>query len=239
MQVLTAITLGLVVTLVINNGIEYAFLAVFIFINKPQMVFLSLGIFILLKRIYLKILAKKELKLLEQQVGRTLLLLAQTLKAGMSLDQGFRLVESSLEAPLKKELKEIIKEVDLGKSWIAALNNSEDRIPVSEWHSFITAASLALNLGGNLAEIMTGLANINSQKEAVGRKIQSVTAQGRLTASILAFLPLAFMAFYWFFDRPRIRIFTNSPLGQFLLVIAFLLDVAGFLMIRRISEVRW
>ncbi|HHY19265.1 MAG TPA: hypothetical protein GX522_05150, partial [Firmicutes bacterium] len=137
------------------------------------------------------------------------------------------------------ELRLIIKEVDLGKSWIRALVDSEEKIRSKEWQSFITATTLAINLGGNLSEILSGLANINNEKEAVQRKIKSITAQGRLTAYILAFLPLAFLGFYWFFDRSRILFFTNSLLGQILLVVAFLLDLAGYFVIRRICEVKW
>ena len=239
MQYLQAITLATVVSLVINVDLKYSFLALLIFFNRPLWVFPGLLISLVLKKAWLLVKQKRRLKLLDEQVGKVLLLLSQTLKAGMSLDQGFRLVESSVDKPLKEELQLIIKEVDLGQAWINALISSKKRISGNEWQSFITAASLAINLGGNLAEILGGLANLNSQKEALARKIKSITAQGRLTAYILALLPLAFLGFYWVFDRDRILFFTSSFWGQIILVVAFLFDIAGFLAIRRICEVRW
>ena len=183
--------------------------------------------------------AKARKRLLNEQVGKALLLLSQTLKSGMSLDQGFRLVESSVDPPIKDELGLIIKDVDLGKSWISAIKDSETRIDAKEWHSFITAAGMAINMGGNLAEILTGLSYHNSQKEALDRKLKSITAQGRLTAWILAMLPFAFLGFYWFVDRSRVYLFTRTFAGQILLTLAFLLDIAGFLWIKRICEVKW
>lgn len=234
-----AISIATVVSLVLIEGIEYCFLAVFIYLGKPLLVFPICACYLLLRKLFNLYTTKKHLSSIEQQVGRTLLLLSQTLKAGMSLDQGFRLVETSVDRPIKSELQLIIKEVDLGKSWINALKDSEQRIKSKEWQSFITAAAMAINLGGNLAEILTGLSSHNSQKEALERRIKSVTAQGRLTAYILAFLPFAFFGFYWFFDKPRILLFTDSLIGQILLVVAFLLDVAGFMAIRRICEVKW
>lgn len=239
MKYLQAIALATVVSLVINTDVKYSFLALFIFFNRPLMIFPGLLINIIFEKAWLLLKQKRRLKLLDEQVGKVLLLLSQTLKAGMSLDQGFRLVESSVDKPIREELQLIIKEVDLGHAWISALMNSKNRITASEWQNFITASSLAINLGGNLAEILGGLANLNSQKEALERKIKSITAQGRLTAYILALLPLAFLGFYWVFDRSRILFFTSSFWGQILLVLAFLLDTAGFLAIRRICEVRW
>lgn len=236
---LIAFSLGTVVSLTLWFGIEFAWLAIFIYLKRPELLFVALPTHLLVKRFAKYYQIKKEAKLLDEQVGQFLLLLSQTLRAGMSLDQGFRLVENSLEKPIQEELRSIIKEVDLGKSWIRALADSEEKIRSKEWQSFITATTLAINLGGNLSEILSGLANINNEKEAVQRKIKSITAQGRLTAYILAFLPLAFLGFYWFFDRSRILFFTNSLLGQILLVVAFLLDLAGYFVIRRICEVKW
>jgi tight adherence protein B len=236
---LIAFSLGTVVSLTLWLGMEFAWLAIFIYLKRPELLFAALPMHLLVKRYAKYYQIKKEAKLLDEQVGQFLLLLSQTLRAGMSLDQGFRLVESSLEKPIQEELRLIIKEVDLGKSWIRALVDSEEKIRSKEWQSFITATTLAINLGGNLSEILSGLANINNEKEAVQRKIKSITAQGRLTAYILAFLPLAFLGFYWFFDRSRILFFTNSLLGQILLVVAFLLDLAGYFVIRRICEVKW
>ncbi len=239
MNYLEALALATVVSLVINVDIKYSFLALCIFFQRPLLVFAVLLVVFIFNKVWLLYIEKQKKNLLEEQVGKVLLLLAQTLKAGMSLDQGFRLVENTVEKPIKDELQLIIKEVDLGHAWINALISSKNRISTKEWQSFLTAATLAINLGGNLAEVLGGLANLNSQKEALERKIKSVTAQGRLTAYILALLPVAFLGFYWVFDRKRILFFTNSIWGQILLVVAFLLDTAGFFVIRRICEVKW
>ncbi|MDD2431106.1 MAG: type II secretion system F family protein [Firmicutes bacterium] len=239
MDYYTALAISTVVSLVLCQGIEYSIFAVFIFVRKPLWIFIGIGAYLAIKKVYELTKNKKRKTLINEQVGKTLLLLSQTLKSGMSLDQGFRLVESSVDAPIKEELQLIIKDVDLGKSWLNAIKDSEKRIVAKEWQSFVTAAGMAINMGGNLAEILSGLSYHNSQKEALERKLKSITAQGRLTAWILAMLPFAFFAFYWFIDRSRIYVFTNSLGGQLLLVLAFLLDAAGFFAIKRICEVKW
>ena len=235
----TGAALGVIVALVMNVGIEYGLFAIFVFVGRPFWAVMGAGVYFAARKLVHLQNAKARKRLLNEQVGKALLLLSHTLKSGMSLDQGFRLVESSVDPPIKDELGLIIKDVDLGKSWISAIKDSETRIDAKEWHSFITAAGMAINMGGNLAEILTGLSYHNSQKEALDRKLKSITAQGRLTAWILAMLPFAFLGFYWFVDRSRVYLFTRTFAGQILLTLAFLLDIAGFLWIKRICEVKW
>src|SRR5262249_53930231 len=74
--------------------------------------------------------------------------------------------------------------------------------------------------GGNLAEILDGLARVIRDRFRIYREVKVRTAQGRLTASILIALPIFMMIVLTVMNPSYMRVLYEDPRGPMILTVA-------------------
>ena len=82
---------------------------------------------------YLSTRAKKRQKLFIGQLGDTIGLMANSMRAGYSLLQTMELIAKESPSPMADEFRRVVREVGLGISPQTALNNLLRRIPAKIW----------------------------------------------------------------------------------------------------------
>jgi tight adherence protein B len=93
-------------------------------------------------------------------------------------------------------------------------------------------------VGGNLSEILEKLAETIRERLKIRRQIRVYTAQGRLSGYVLALMPLAaFLMLNIMLPEYEKRLFTEK-LGNIMLIIAVVMQLFGFLVIRKIIDIR-
>ena len=55
---------------------------------------------------------------------------------------------------------------------------------------FVTAVSIQSSSGGNLREILDGLANVIRERGKLRRKVRAISTEGRMSAYILSAIPV-------------------------------------------------
>src|SRR5437660_1067847 len=93
-----------------------------------------------------------------------------------------------------------------GHDYQASQNRIDERF-------FITALMIQKETGGNLAEVLDGLARVIRERFRIYRDVRVRTAQGRLTAGILIALPIAMMAILSIINPKYISILFTDPQG--------------------------
>ena len=91
--------------------------------------------------------------------------------------------------------------------------------------------------GGNLTEALVSLSDTIRKRFALEMQIQALTAEGRLTAVFLAAMPLAFAALSYVVNPSYILFFFTEDAGRNMLFVAFFLDAAGFIIMRRMAKI--
>ena len=69
------------------------------------------------------------------------------------------------------------------------------------------------------------------------REINALTAQGKMSAIVLLLLPFAVGAFMYFFNHDQFIILFEEPLGQMALIVAFVMEILGVIIIRKIVDI--
>ena len=172
----------------------------------------------------------------ELQMPEALDLMCRALRAGISLEFGFRSVGDELEDPVSTEFAQVADEVSLGLDTRVALQNLALRMNTGDMPFFINAILIQRETGGNLAEILSNLASVIRERIKFYGKVRALVAQTQLTANLLGVLPLAlFLAMRLL--RPSYIEPLFSPPGQYLLIGSALLVPIGWAVCRRIASV--
>jgi tight adherence protein B len=167
----------------------------------------------------------------------TLQLMAGSLEAGYSLPQAVDTVAREAEDPVASEFNRAIVESRLGVPVDEALDNIATRTDCRDFAWVVMAIRIQREVGGNLAEILKNVAATLRERERLRRQVLVLSAEGRLSAVILAGLPIVF-TLYLIMVRPTyIGVLITSFTGIMMAASGVLLMVIGILWMRRIVDV--
>ncbi|RME42981.1 MAG: secretion system protein, partial [Caldilineae bacterium] len=147
-----------------------------------------LGFF--LPRFYLGMRKRKRLKLFHDQLGDTINLMANGLRAGYSILQAMESVADEMPDPIAEEFKRVVREIQLGVPTEQAMNNMARRVPSDDLDLMITAINVQHEVGGNLAEILEVIGFVIRERVRIAGEIKTLTAQGMLSGYVISFLPI-------------------------------------------------
>lgn len=173
------------------------------------------------------------LRRFETQLPDALMLLTSALRAGYSFPQAMQTVAGELPPPLAAEFAWASGEVTLGVPLETALNRVLARVPSPDLDLVITAILIQLPLGGNLAEVLDMIAETIRERVRVTGEIQTLTAEGRLSAGILIVLAPALAAMLFLRSPDYFAPLLQSPFGHLLIGGAIAGQIVGGLLIRR------
>src|ERR1700682_4402537 len=111
----------------------------------------------LLPGFYVKYRVNKRLKAFNNQLGDTLTLLSNAIKAGYSFAQAIDTVAKNAVPPISDEFGRAVREMNLGGSPDEALQNITKRVESPDFDLVATAYSIHRTVGGNLAEILDNI----------------------------------------------------------------------------------
>jgi tight adherence protein B len=191
----------------------------------------------LLPSFYVKYRINKRLKAFNNQLGDTLTLLSNAIKAGYSFAQAIDTVAKNAVAPISDEFGRAVREMNLGGSPDEALQNITRRIVSADFDLVATAYSIHRTVGGNLAEILDNIAYTIRERVRIKGEIATLTAQARASGTLITFLPIVLAAFMYFVTPTYFRPMFDNVVGWILLVIGGFMIFVGNLIIRRVVAI--
>src|SRR5260221_2991032 len=186
---------------------------------------------------YVKYRIGARLKAFNGQLGDTLTLLSNALKAGYSFAQAIDTVAKNAIPPIGDEFGRAVREMNLGGSPDEALNNITKRVVSPDFDLVATAYSIHRTVGGNLAEILDNIAYTIRERVRIKGEISTLTAQARASGTLITALPIVLAAFMYFVTPTYFRPMFSSIIGWILLVIGGLMLFLGNLIIRRVVAI--
>ncbi|MFA5596404.1 MAG: type II secretion system F family protein [Pusillimonas sp.] len=174
----------------------------------------------------------------DAQLPDLLLALAGALRAGSGVQSALRQVVVQFPAPLSQEFGLLLREQRMGVAFDEALAQLSQRLPTDSTRLVVSALTIALHNGGNLAETLERIAlTLRARLHLLGR-IDALTSQGRMQAWVMAALPLLLGMVLYQLEPEAMGQLWGSFLGWVVIAAIVLLELAGVLMIRRIVNIR-
>jgi len=173
-----------------------------------------------------------------KQLADTITLLSNSLRAGSSFLQSIELVSRETPAPMGEEMGRVVREVNLGLGMDEALANLVRRIRSDDLDLMVTAIGVQQQVGGNLAEILDTIAFTIRERVRIKGEINTLTAQGRMSGYLVAFLPIGIAVTLNFINPSFMEPLFTQLIGQILLGVGAVMMVIGFIAIQKIVDIK-
>ena len=190
-----------------------------------------------LPRIYLRYLKKQRLKKFNEQLEDALLSISSSLKAGFSINQALEVIASENRKPISVEFSLLIQELRLGVSLDEALNKMSNRLQCQDFELVAVSIMTARQTGGELTATLERLAAVIRERVRITGRIRALTAQGRMQAVIIGLMPLALFLAMMNIAPDMMNAFFKTVPGILCLIAVIILDITGFLVIRKITTI--
>jgi len=189
---------------------------------------------------YFYILWRKKQRIIkfEEQFPDTLNTIARSLDAGHAFTAALQYAAQESPEPVSTIFNTAIDEQALGLSSYDALRRMVYRIESMDLIFFVTAVNIQRVTGGNLVEILRNLAHVIRERLKLRRQVRVYTAQGRLSGYILGALPIFLVLALYLMNPPYIKLLFEETAGRYLVAAAVVLQVLGFLFIRKIIRIK-
>jgi len=186
--------------------------------------------------VYVVIRKGRRMTAFELQMPEALDLICRALRAGISLEFGFRSVGDEMEDPIATEFSQVADEISLGLDSRTALQNLASRMNTNDMPFFINAILIQRETGGNLAEVLDNLGKIIRSRIKFHGRVKALVAQASLTANLLAAIPAAVGIGFSLLNPGYLEPLMTPP-GIYFLYGVFISVPTGWLMCRRIGSV--
>lgn len=163
----------------------------------------------------------------EKALPDFLMLLASSLRAGLSLQRGIDAVSSQGDGEVERQLRRASAEMAMGAQPDKVLQEVADRMRSQDMQWVVVAIGIQRRVGGNLASILDVVADTVRGRESIKQEVRAVSSEGRMSANVLLALPLGMFAFFFLTKRDYIEVLWLTSMGRSLMLIVGLLLVTG------------
>jgi tight adherence protein B len=179
----------------------------------------------------------KRMAKFEEQLPDAIDLMKRALKAGHPFTATLKLVATDMEKPVAEEFEMTFNDISYGSDLRRAMLGLLARVPSVTVMALVTSILVQKETGGNLAEVLEQIAKVIRGRFRFQRKVRTMTAEGRMSAWVLALVPLVLFATIWVTTPSYLPVLVEDPRGHNMIIYACISGVLGILWIRRIIRI--
>ncbi len=174
----------------------------------------------------------------ENKFPETLDYISRAMRAGHSLTSAIDMVGKEFTAPIGHEFKTVSDETAFGIPFKDAVGRLADRVKSNDLNIFVISLMIQHETGGNLTELLDGLAKTIRERIKLRGKIRTLSSEGRLSAWVLGSMPFALTGILTLINFEYISVLWTTPRGQTLILIGGGLMTAGIFMLNRVIQIK-
>lgn len=181
---------------------------------------------------------KKRFQRFTEQFPEAMDVLARAVRAGYAFTSALQLIADELPDPVSREFRITYDQQNLGLPLREALGNMLVRLPLTDVRIFVSTLQIQRESGGNLAEVLDNLSKVIRERFKLFRQVRILTAEGRLSMYILTALPPVAALLFTLISPGYIMPLFDEPLGLMMISAAIVLQIVGFLVIKKIVTLK-
>ena len=192
-------------------------------------------------RLYVKVRTGRRQRALQGQLADGLGMIAEAVRAGHTFLQGVKMMAREMSSPISVEMQRILDSIQLGRPVESALEDFAARNTSYDIGIAVTAIGVQREVGGNLTETLDRIAETvrERERERVRGEVSALTAQGKLSGLVISLIPIGLLLVMSLLNPEYMGALTGTGPGRMLLAVAGAGWLIGFLMIGKITNVRY
>lgn len=187
---------------------------------------------------FIDLLVEKRIKDYSGQMVDAMTLLANGIRAGLSVPQAIGMVVDELPAPISQEFNVILQQNKIGMPLEECFENLSKRVPTEDNDMFVSSVNILRETGGNLAEVFDTIVDIIRERVRLQQKIDTYTAQGKFQGFMIASMPLVLGVAFGASDPESMKPLFTETIGIIALIAVIALDLVGLFFILKIVKIK-
>lgn len=180
---------------------------------------------------------KKRMALFEEQLPDAIETMTRALRAGHPFPAALKMIGDEFDEPIAGEFELTFGDINYGNDVRRAMLGLLSRIPTVTVMSLVTAVLVQKESGGNLAEILERISAVIRGRFRLYRKIKTLSAEGRMSAWVLAMVPLGLFVVLMVTTPDYLPVMVDDPRGQKMIVAGIVSACCGIFWIRKILRI--
>jgi tight adherence protein B len=172
------------------------------------------------------------------QMVDSLNLLANGLRAGLTMPQAIGMVVDEMPPPVSQEFNLVLQQAKIGVPLDEALENLKKRVYTEDNEMFVTSVNILRETGGNLAETFDTIVMVIRERVRLQLKIETYVAQGKVQAYIIGSMPFAMILLFGSGDPEYFPLLFGTILGVIALIVICGMVALGMWVIFKIIDIK-
>jgi len=209
--------------------------------NMPLAIFLSIVVTTIgwkIPRPIVNHLENKRKKAYMLQMVDALNLMANGIRAGLTMPQSVGMVVDELPPPISQEFNLVLQQAKIGVPLDEALENLKKRIYTEDNEMFVTSVTILRETGGNLAETFDTIVSVIRERVRLQLKIETYISAGKVQAYIIGAMPFAMIVMFGSGDPDYFPLLFGTFLGIIALIVICGMVGLGMFVIMKIIDIK-
>lgn len=181
---------------------------------------------------------RRRLKEMTRQLPDAIDIVVRSLRAGHPVSTSITMVAREMRDPIATEFGLVVDEMTYGLNLDDALSNMARRVGLNDLRFLVVAVMIQMQVGGNLAEVLSGLSRVIRERATMRAKIRALSAEGRFSAALLSVLPFVLISLITLIRPTYYSAVSADPMFWPVLGVGFALMVVGIVVMYRMVNFR-
>jgi tight adherence protein B len=173
----------------------------------------------------------------EDQLPDAIDMIVNAMRAGFSFQAALKFVGEEIPEPLGVEFTRVYDEQRLGSDARVALLAMQERVGTLDAKMFVTSLLIQRETGGNLSEVLSGLATLIRDRGALRGQVDTLTAEPKFAGRVLAMLPVTGFFAILYLNRPMMMPMLTTSTGRFILLYAAGSILVGYFILMKLADI--
>ena len=160
-------------------------------------------------------------------------IIVRGIKAGLAFSDCMQIIARESPEPVRSLFADLVEQQKVGVPLSGAFERMCERMPLQEVNFFAIAIAIQNQIGGNLAEVLSNLAQVLRDRYRVEAKVKAFSAEAKTSAMIIGALPPCVILALFFTSPDYIAILWHNKLGNLMLIGSAIWMFIGVIVMRK------
>lgn len=187
--------------------------------------------------IYLFFNYKREIKLMENELLRAVIIMNNAFKSGKSSLQALKIASYELPEPISDEFKKMYLDMKYGLSVDTVFDRFAKRVNINEAVYLSSSLTILNKTGGNIVEVFSSIERTLFDKKKLNEELKNISSAPNMVVKVLFLIPIVFILLIYILNPDYFKPLFESTLGYIIIAIVVIMFIIYTLLLRKILKI--